>query len=147
MNKPVKFESTLKKYPKLGLINFEGDVVKAYKVNDNGFIIVDGHGEYIRIYTRLQLDKFLNGEIVISISSGETFNYLEQHQDARPKQHQLDEFLKETDRPKKVSKESAKTKLIKLLTSQIADLTMMSKIELGDDVIAEIVRLKKIINE
>lgn len=32
--------------------------------------------------------------------------------------------------------------LINLLTSQIVDLTMMSKIELGDDVIAEISRLK-----
>jgi len=37
--------------------------------------------------------------------------------------------------------------LIKLLESQIMDLTMMSKIELGDDVIAEIHRLKRIINE
>jgi hypothetical protein len=32
--------------------------------------------------------------------------------------------------------------LIDLLFSQIVDLTMMSKIELGDDVIAEIKRLK-----
>jgi hypothetical protein len=43
-------------------------------------------------------------------------------------------------------KEQAKTDLIDLLTNQIIDLTMMSKIELGDDVIAEIHRLKKIIN-
>lgn len=32
--------------------------------------------------------------------------------------------------------------LIQLYENQIADLTMMSKIELGDDVIAEIVRIK-----
>jgi hypothetical protein len=37
--------------------------------------------------------------------------------------------------------------LINLLYSQVVDLTMMSKIELGDDVIAEIKRLKSIINE
>lgn len=37
--------------------------------------------------------------------------------------------------------------LIGLLTNQVVDLTMMSKIELGDDVIAEIKRLKEIINE
>ena len=37
--------------------------------------------------------------------------------------------------------------LIELLTNQVVDLTMMSKIELGDDVIAEIKRLKNIINE
>lgn len=48
---------------------------------------------------------------------------------------------------KKMSKEEAKTELINLLMNQVADLTMMSKIELGDDVIAEIKRLKEIINE
>jgi len=46
-----------------------------------------------------------------------------------------------------MNREEAKDELIELLTTQVADLTMMSKIELGDDVIAEIVRLKKIINE
>jgi hypothetical protein len=37
--------------------------------------------------------------------------------------------------------------LIVLLESQIMDLTVMSKIELGDDVIAEIKRLKDLLNE
>jgi len=37
--------------------------------------------------------------------------------------------------------------LINLYEQQIMDLTMMSKIELGDDVIAEIKRLKTLINE
>lgn len=41
----------------------------------------------------------------------------------------------------------AQAELIELLTSQILDLTVMSKIELGDDVISEIRRLKSIINE
>ena len=42
---------------------------------------------------------------------------------------------------------SAQKELIALLKSQIVDLTMMSKIELGDDVIEEIKRLKEIINK
>lgn len=46
-----------------------------------------------------------------------------------------------------MTKDQAKDKLIELLYSQVVDLTMMSKIELGDDVIAEIIRLKAIINE
>jgi hypothetical protein len=46
-----------------------------------------------------------------------------------------------------MSKEEAKDELIKVLYSQVVDLTMMSKIELGDDVIEEIKRLKTIINE
>jgi hypothetical protein len=37
--------------------------------------------------------------------------------------------------------------LIDLYETQIADLVMMSKIELGDDVIDEIKRLKTLINE
>jgi hypothetical protein len=41
----------------------------------------------------------------------------------------------------------AQRELIELLYSQVIDLSMMSKIELGDDVIAEIKRLNKIIDE
>ena len=37
--------------------------------------------------------------------------------------------------------------LINVLESQVMDLSMMSKIELGDDVIAEIRRLKGLLNE
>jgi len=44
------------------------------------------------------------------------------------------------------SKMAAQQELIDLLYSQIVDLTMMSKIELGDDVIAEIRRLKNAID-
>jgi hypothetical protein len=46
-------------------------------------------------------------------------------------------------------KEIIKTQqeLIDLLYSQVVDLTMMSKIELGDDVIEEIKRLKGLLNE
>ena len=42
-------------------------------------------------------------------------------------------------------REKAKSELINLLFCQIMDLTTMSKIELGDDVIAEIRRLKDVI--
>ena len=36
--------------------------------------------------------------------------------------------------------------LINVLESQVMDLSMMSKIELGDDVIAELKRLKGLLN-
>jgi hypothetical protein len=41
----------------------------------------------------------------------------------------------------------AQQELIDLLYGQVVDLTMMSKIELGDDVIQEIIRLKNKINK
>jgi len=45
-----------------------------------------------------------------------------------------------------MTKEQAKDQLIDLLYSQVVDLSMMSKIELGDDVIQEIKKLKSIIH-
>jgi phospholipase C len=45
-----------------------------------------------------------------------------------------------------MTKEQAKDALIEVLMNQVMDLSMMSKIELGDDVIAEIRKLKEIIN-
>jgi len=46
-----------------------------------------------------------------------------------------------------MNKEQAKDALIEVLMNQVVDLSMMSKIELGDDVIAEIKRLNDLINE
>ncbi len=46
-----------------------------------------------------------------------------------------------------MTKEEAKDALIEVLMNQVMDLTMMSKIELGDDVIEEIKRLQDIINK
>ena len=40
----------------------------------------------------------------------------------------------------------AQQELIDLLHNQVVDLTMISKIELGDDVIEEIIKLKNRIN-
>ena len=51
-----------------------------------------------------------------------------------------------TQEEKEMNKEEAKDELIKVLYSQVTDLSMMSKIELGDDVIAEIKRLQDIIH-
>jgi len=42
--------------------------------------------------------------------------------------------------------EQAKDQLIEILENQVMDLTVMSKIELGDDVIAEVRRLKATIS-
>ena len=46
-----------------------------------------------------------------------------------------------------MSKEMAKDKLLRLYENQIMDLVLMSKIELGDDVIDRIIKLKLMIVE
>ena len=45
------------------------------------------------------------------------------------------------------TKMAAQQELINVLESQVMDLSMMSKIELGDDVIAELKRLKELLND
>ena len=51
------------------------------------------------------------------------------------------------DKKQVMTKEETKDALIEVLMNQVMDLTMMSKIELGDDVIEEIKRLQDIINK
>jgi hypothetical protein len=46
-----------------------------------------------------------------------------------------------------MNKEQAKDQLIELLMGQVIELTMLSKIELGNDVIDEITKLKEVINK
>jgi hypothetical protein len=58
-----------------------------------------------------------------------------------------EKYYNETYNKQTMTKEEAKTELIKLLENQVMDLVAMSKIELGDDVIAEIKRLRTIIGE
>jgi len=55
--------------------------------------------------------------------------------------------VKVTSRKSSKQKIRLQKELITLYESQITDLVVMSKIELGDDVIAEIKRLKTLINE
>ena len=85
---------SLGKYPNIGLINYEGDVIKVYKIKEKEFILIDCHGELIDLYSYTKLIDFLNGVTTITISSGEVYNFLEQHPNARAKPDVLTEFLK-----------------------------------------------------
>lgn len=85
---------SLGKYPNIGLINYEGDVIKAYKIKEKEFILIDCHGELIDLYNYSKLIDFINGVTTITISSGEVYNFLEQHPNARAKPDVLTEFLK-----------------------------------------------------
>lgn len=85
---------SLGKYPNIGLINYEGDVIKAYKIKEKEFILIDCHGELIDLYNYSKLIDFINGVTTITISSGEVYNFLEEHPNARAKPDVLTEFLK-----------------------------------------------------
>ena len=62
-----------------------------------------------------------------------------------PKLCHGDVLIELIEQRKNMTPEEAKTQLIKILEGQIMDLVLMSKIELGDEVIVEIIKLKKII--
>ena len=80
--------------PHLGLLNFEGDAVRAYKKpNGDGFIIVDDHLEIIAEWNELNMSEFLEGNITVTTSNNKTFRYTEEHANAKPTDEKLQAFL------------------------------------------------------
>lgn len=126
------------------LLNFEGPVLTATKLDPYTITIRDQWKNDVANLTYAGFNRFLQGETSVTDSSGRTWNYANEHADAKPSSaDKISIFLYgSTD-----LKEIAKSQLIDLLEQQVMDLTIMSKIELGDDVIAELKRLKQIINE
>ena len=80
-------------YPYLGLINFEGDVVRAYKLPNDHYTIVDDHHEIIAEWDSLDLAEFLEGDITVTTSYNKTYRYTEEHPGAKPTSVKLQEFL------------------------------------------------------
>ena len=80
-----------KKY--LGLLNFEGDVFRAYKENEDKFVIIDDNHEFILTTDKNGVRDVLSGKIILTTSSGRTYKISEEHQNARPRQEAIDNFL------------------------------------------------------
>lgn len=84
-----------KDYKKLSLLNYEGDVLKAYHIpTANIFLIVDDHGYIVESCTKKELVDFLEGRKEITTSYGKTYNFTKEHENAKPSQEQIDEYLK-----------------------------------------------------
>jgi hypothetical protein len=128
---------------KLGLINYEGDCLKAI-IENNEILISDQYGEIVQKFDVPQFYGFIDGLINVIDSKGKSWNYPGESKDAKPSYSMIYHFVKDLG-PDKTKHDNVKDELINLLESQVMDLTMMSKIELGDDVIREIIRLKNII--
>jgi hypothetical protein len=141
--KKDNFYASIKHLPYLGLLNFEGDLFRAYDMLDGTFTIVNEHHENVTNTDAAGILEYMegNGKPIVNYN-GKTWIIPQEHPNARPTKKHLYDFLKLT----KDSKELAKHELLKLYENQIMDLTTMSKIELGEDVIMEIKRLKSIIN-
>jgi hypothetical protein len=83
-----------KNYKKLGLLNFEGDVLKAYHIpTANIFLIADDHGHIVESCTKTQLIEFFEGKKEITTSYGKTYNFSKEHENAKPTQEKIIEYL------------------------------------------------------
>ena len=143
---------------KLGLINYEGSCLTAIKKRTD-FVIRDQYGVVVDILGADELLQFVTGKRDIADSHGRVWNCAQEHREAKPKLKDVYEFIGIPYDKVAVANDilertadslpipNAKDQLIDLLCSQVVDLSMMCKIELGDDVIADIRRLKQRINE
>jgi hypothetical protein len=127
----------------LELLNFEGPVLVAHR-HKGIFFITDEKQKVVEVLTKKEFNHFINGKTSIADTQNRTWNYPSCHNDAKPSKQLLSNFLNPLKA--RAQKDQAKDQLIELLYSQVVELTLMSKIELGDQVISEIKRLKSIIN-
>jgi hypothetical protein len=78
----------------LGLINYEGDCLKAIK--ENGTIIVkDQYGKVVLSTDTEGLYAFIDGTQSITDSKGKVWEYLKEHENAKPSHLKIHEFLKD----------------------------------------------------
>jgi hypothetical protein len=82
-----------KKLKSLELINYEGPILKAYKISDDEYIIVDDHRVEVAHLDGLDMYEFTIGKSTITTSYGKMYRFTDEHPDARPKAEKLNEFL------------------------------------------------------
>lgn len=90
-NKIIKYAE----YNKLSLLNYEGDVLRAYHIPlAKCFLIVDDHKHIVESLKKQELIEFLEGTKEITTSYGKTYNFAKEHDNAKPSQEKIDEYLK-----------------------------------------------------
>ena len=115
--------------PHLGLLNFEGDAVRAYKTIDGDrFIIVDEHLEIIAEWDSLEIFEFTRGDFAVTTSYGKDYRYTDWNDDCKPRKQDLDIFIGIVDLPivvKKIGDLVASITEEDLKRKSITDMQMM----------------------
>jgi hypothetical protein len=93
MNK--QFYASIKHLPHLGLLNFEGDLFRAYDLLDGAFLIVNEKHENMIIADAAGILEYMEGvgKPIINYN-GRVWIIPEQHENARPTREKLYKFLK-----------------------------------------------------
>jgi hypothetical protein len=82
---------------KLGLINYEGDCLKAVK-EDDMIKIIDQYGKTTNTLTEQQFLLFINGSLEIVDSKGKVWNYTKESEEAKPTLRKVVDFLEPNKR-------------------------------------------------
>jgi len=77
----------------LGLINYEGDCLKAVKENKE-ILIIDQYGKTVETFDVDQFYEFVDGLINIVDSKGKSWNFQREAKDARPSYSMIYKFVK-----------------------------------------------------
>lgn len=85
----------MNKRNELGLINYEGDCLKAKKKSMNEYVISDQHGVKLATWNLNKFCDFLDGKLEIKDSAGKSWNYQREHHEARPNTMKLVLFINE----------------------------------------------------
>ena len=104
----------------LGLINYEGDCLKAVKQN-NEILIVDQYGETLETFTVKKFYEFICGLVNVVDSKGKTWNYPSEHVNARPSMETINQFVKD------IKDINIKKTSIKTVNQFIKELQMISE--------------------
>jgi hypothetical protein len=88
----AKYENKNRK-PHLGLLNFEGDTFRAYKLDTSEYVIVDDAHEIIEMTNTKGIIFIMNGGKPLTTSYGRTYTIPNEHENARPSDKQLIKFL------------------------------------------------------
>jgi hypothetical protein len=82
----------LKKHPKLVLLNSEGDILTAYKVDDK-FYMVDEYKKTIGVLSEEELKKFIMGITTLTSTESEVMVYPSYSQGMRPNLEVIYKFI------------------------------------------------------
>lgn len=82
----------LKKHPKLVLLNSEGDILTAYKVDDK-FYMVDEYKKTIGVLSEEELKKFIMGITTLTSTKDEVMVYPSYSQGMKPNLEVVYKFI------------------------------------------------------
>jgi hypothetical protein len=95
MKSNKQYYADIKHCPYLGLLNFEGDLFRAYDLLDGRFTIVNEKHEDVVTTDANGILEYMEGPGKSIVNyNGKTWIIPEQHQNARPTQESLYKFLK-----------------------------------------------------